>query len=64
MTPLRAKNLNPRPIKVPSEAAATALQWFNVLGLPVAFCLFGVVRWRVRRAVASGKRSKRRDPPR
>jgi len=50
MTPLRAKNLSPRPIKVPSEAAATALQWFNVLGLPVAFCMFGLLRWRVRRS--------------
>jgi len=50
LTPLRAKNLSPRPIKVSSEATATLLQWGNVLGLPVAFCLFGVVRWRVRRA--------------
>jgi hypothetical protein len=50
LTPLRAKNLSPRPIKVSSEAAASVLQWGNVLGLPVAFCLFGVVRWRVRRA--------------
>jgi ABC-type uncharacterized transport system involved in gliding motility auxiliary subunit len=50
LTPLRAKNLSPRPIKVSSEATASLLQWGNVLGLPVAFCLFGVVRWRVRRA--------------
>jgi gliding-associated putative ABC transporter substrate-binding component GldG len=50
LTPLRAKNLSPRPIKVSSEASATVLQWVNVLGLPIAFCLFGVVRWRVRRA--------------
>jgi gliding-associated putative ABC transporter substrate-binding component GldG len=50
LTPLRAKNLSPRPIKVSSEATASVLQWLNVLGLPVAFCLFGLVRWRVRRA--------------
>jgi ABC-type uncharacterized transport system involved in gliding motility auxiliary subunit len=50
LTPLRAKNLSPRPIKVSSDAVASLLQWLNVLGLPVAFCLFGLVRWRVRRA--------------
>jgi ABC-type uncharacterized transport system involved in gliding motility auxiliary subunit len=50
LTPLRAKNLSPRPIKVSSEATATLLQWGNVLGLPVAFCLFGLARWRLRRS--------------
>jgi hypothetical protein len=23
---------------------------FNVLGVPLAFCAFGIVRWRVRRS--------------
>jgi gliding-associated putative ABC transporter substrate-binding component GldG len=50
LAPLRAKNVIPRPIKVASEASAALLQWGNVLGLPLAFCLFGLVRWRIRRA--------------
>jgi hypothetical protein len=49
LTPLRSKNVAPRPIKVASEASAAAIQWGNVLGLPLAFCLFGLVRWRLRR---------------
>ena len=28
----------------------------RVLGLPVAFCLFGVVRWRIRRAARMGQK--------
>ncbi len=50
LAPLRAKNITPRPIKVASEASAAFLQWGNVLGLPLAFCVFGLVRWRIRRA--------------
>ncbi len=56
MTPLRAKTLSPRPIKVESEATATAVQWGNVLGLPLAFCMFGVVRWRIRRLTRLGQK--------
>lgn len=50
LTPLRNKTIAARPIKVESEASANALKWGNVVGLPLAFCLFGAVRWRVRRA--------------
>lgn len=50
LTPLRAKQVTPRPIQVSSEGKATALQWANIVGLPLAFCLFGIVRWRVRRS--------------
>jgi gliding-associated putative ABC transporter substrate-binding component GldG len=50
LTPLRSKNIIPRPIKVASDGSAAALQWGNVLGLPLAFCIFGLVRWRLRRA--------------
>ena len=49
LAPLRSKQITPRPIKVSSEASAALLQWGNVLGLPFAFCLFGLVRWRMRR---------------
>jgi hypothetical protein len=56
LAPLRAKNVIPRPIKVSSEASAALLQWGNVLGLPLAFCLFGLVRWRIRRATRLGQK--------
>lgn len=56
LTPLRAKTVSPRPIKVSSEGAGTALQIGNMLGVPVAFCLFGVVLWRVRRASRTGQK--------
>jgi gliding-associated putative ABC transporter substrate-binding component GldG len=50
LAPLRLKNVTPRPISVKSEATAAAIQWGNIVGLPLAFCLFGVVRWRIRRS--------------
>jgi hypothetical protein len=56
LTPLRAKTVTPRPIQVSSEAKATALQWANVLGLPLAFCVFGVARWRIRRLARLGQK--------
>jgi ABC-type uncharacterized transport system involved in gliding motility auxiliary subunit len=54
MTPLRSKGQNARPLTIASEGAATALQWGNIVGLPVAFCLFGLVRWRIRRTQRLG----------
>jgi hypothetical protein len=33
-----------------SEAKASAVQWGNILGLPVVFCLYGVGRWRLRKS--------------
>lgn len=50
LAPLRSKTLTPRPIKISSDAKAAALQWGNVVGLPIAFCAFGLFRWRIRRA--------------
>ncbi len=50
LTPLRAKTMQQRPLKVSSDAQASVIQWLNVLGLPLAFCFYGVVRWRIRRA--------------
>jgi ABC-type uncharacterized transport system involved in gliding motility auxiliary subunit len=38
-----------RPLGVISEAKASTLKWVNILGLPVLFCAYGVVRWRLRR---------------
>jgi ABC-type uncharacterized transport system involved in gliding motility auxiliary subunit len=50
LTPLRSKSMQPRPIQVESASTAVAVQWGNIVGLPVLFCLYGAVRWRVRRA--------------
>jgi ABC-type uncharacterized transport system involved in gliding motility auxiliary subunit len=55
LAPLRGKVMTPRPIKV-SEGKAIAIQWGNIIGLPLAFCLFGVVRWRIRRATRQGQK--------
>jgi hypothetical protein len=55
LTPVRTKTLTARPIQV-EPAAATALKWINVAGVPFAFVAFGVVRWRVRRARRAGQK--------
>jgi ABC-type uncharacterized transport system involved in gliding motility auxiliary subunit len=56
LTPLRAKNVTNRPLQVSSDTKATVLKWSNILGLPMAFCMFGVVRWRIRRATRQGQK--------
>lgn len=50
LIPLRSKNMDSRQIRGVSEAKSSVVQWANVLGLPLAFCLFGVARWRVRKS--------------
>ncbi len=50
LTPVRAKTVTSRPIQLGPDQKVTALKMFNVLGVPLAFCAFGVVRWRVRRS--------------
>jgi ABC-type uncharacterized transport system involved in gliding motility auxiliary subunit len=50
LIPLRSKTMDSRQLPPVSERKATVIQWVNILGLPVAFCLFGVVRWRIRRS--------------
>jgi gliding-associated putative ABC transporter substrate-binding component GldG len=56
LTPVRAKTVTSRPIQLEADQKVTALKWFNVLGVPLAFCAFGIVRWRVRR---SGRQSQK-----
>jgi ABC-type uncharacterized transport system involved in gliding motility auxiliary subunit len=56
LTPLRAKTLSPRPIKLSSERAGDVMTAVNVLGVPVAFILFGVALWRVRRSRRTGQK--------
>jgi ABC-type uncharacterized transport system involved in gliding motility auxiliary subunit len=50
LTPVRAKTVTSRPIQLEADQKVTALKMFNVWGVPLAFCAFGFVRWRVRRS--------------
>jgi ABC-type uncharacterized transport system involved in gliding motility auxiliary subunit len=50
LAPLRLKSVTARPIDTKSTAITEGVRYGNWLGLPLAFCVFGVVRWRVRRA--------------
>lgn len=56
LIPLRSKNMDSRQISAASETKASVVQWANVLGLPLAFCLFGVARWRVRKSNRANQR--------
>ena len=56
LIPLRSKNMDSRQITAASETKASVVQWANVLGLPLAFCLFGVARWRVRKSNRANQR--------
>ena len=56
LIPLRSKTMDTRQLPALSERKATFIQWANILGLPVAFCLFGVARWRIRRANRANQR--------
>jgi ABC-2 type transport system permease protein len=50
LIPLRSKTMDSRQIPTMSDGKASLVQWVNVLGLPVVFCLFGVGRWRLRKS--------------
>jgi gliding-associated putative ABC transporter substrate-binding component GldG len=55
LTPIRAKNVTARPISIESEGAAQAAKVINIAGVPLAFCLFGVLRWRLRKSRRQGQ---------
>jgi len=56
LTPVRTKTVTSRPIQIESEQKITALKLFNTAGVPALFCLFGVLRWRLRRASRLGQK--------
>jgi gliding-associated putative ABC transporter substrate-binding component GldG len=56
LIPLRSKTMDARQLPAMSESKTTFIQWANILGLPVAFCLYGVARWRIRRANRGNQR--------
>jgi ABC-type uncharacterized transport system involved in gliding motility auxiliary subunit len=50
LAPIRAKGMQSRPITVASETTPNLVKYGNVVGVPLLFILFGVLRWRVRSA--------------
>jgi gliding-associated putative ABC transporter substrate-binding component GldG len=56
LIPLRSKTMDSRQLPAVSERKAALIQWGNILGLPLAFCLFGIVRWRLRKSNRANQR--------
>jgi len=54
LTPVRTKTLTARPIEATTSGKVIALQLLNIVGVPLAFVGFGIVRWRVRGARRQG----------
>jgi gliding-associated putative ABC transporter substrate-binding component GldG len=51
---VRMKDVDDPPInKEISDGARAAAKWGNIVGIPLAFLLFGVIRWRIRRSPSS-----------
>jgi ABC-type uncharacterized transport system involved in gliding motility auxiliary subunit len=50
LAPIRAKGVQARPLTYASESTPTVVKYANIVGVPLAFILFGVVRWRLRTA--------------
>jgi len=54
LTPVRTKTLTARPIQVESAGTVLGVELFNIVGVPLAFVAFGIVRWRLRRSRRQG----------
>lgn len=50
LSAIRAKTLTQRPITYASESTPFVLEAVNIVGVPLLFILFGIVRWRLRSA--------------
>jgi len=50
LAPIRAKGVQARPLLLSSETTPTLVKYGNIVGVPLLFILFGVVRWRLRTA--------------
>ncbi len=50
LSSIRAKAITQRPITYASDSTPTVLKAVNIVGVPLAFILFGVARWRIRTA--------------
>jgi ABC-type uncharacterized transport system involved in gliding motility auxiliary subunit len=56
LTPVRSKTVAARPIQIESDQKVTALKAINIAGVPLLFCVFGIFRWRLRRANRQGQK--------
>jgi ABC-type uncharacterized transport system involved in gliding motility auxiliary subunit len=56
LTPVRTKTVAARPIQIESDKKVTALKAINIAGVPLLFCAFGLLRWRVRRSNRLGQK--------
>jgi ABC-type uncharacterized transport system involved in gliding motility auxiliary subunit len=50
LAPIRAKGVQARPLAIASESTPTIVKYGNIVGVPLVFILFGLVRWRMRTA--------------
>jgi len=50
LSSIRAKAMTQRPLTLQSDSAPLVLQAVNIVGVPLAFILFGLMRWRLRSA--------------
>lgn len=57
---VRMKNVNDPPLERGSDRKVAVAKWGNIVGVPLLFALFGIVRWRLR--VRSGRPPKRQPP--
>ncbi len=57
---VRMKNTDDPPLARGSEGSKAVAKWSNIIGVPIVFVLFGLVRWRVR--AAKRKRPAGRTP--
>jgi gliding-associated putative ABC transporter substrate-binding component GldG len=48
LAPVRAKTMASRPLQLDPDQKVVAIKAFNIVGIPLAFCVFGIFRWRVR----------------
>jgi gliding-associated putative ABC transporter substrate-binding component GldG len=56
LTPVRSKTVAARPIQIESDQKVAALKAINIAGVPMLFCIFGIFRWRLRRANRQAQR--------
>ncbi len=48
LAPVRSKGMTSRPLTVSSAWVPSAIKYGNIVGVPLLFILYGVVRWRLR----------------
>ncbi len=55
---VRMKNVNDPPLERGDDMSQAMAKWGNIIGIPIAFMLFGIIRWRIRASRRTQKGSK------